>query len=201
MLTRHRRLLKPIVFTIAGLLLLALNRPAGKELFVASSPHDAALITRLRTLSPTVNPEEAEKVAYTAVTTGLELRRKWHVNGISSAFLPGLQNLLIKMGMRKGGYCFQYCIELLLRLDALKVQTLEFHWAESEVGTPAENNGIVVTARGQPFAEGIVLDNWRYQGLLAWTQVTKDPEYRWREGSSYAAAVRQANVPKSAPSR
>jgi hypothetical protein len=127
------------------------------------------------------------------VTTGLELAREWHVSGVSR-WLPGLQNLYVKMGARKGGYCFQYCSELLRRLDALKLQTLELHWAESQPGTMSENNGIVVTARGQPFQKGILLDNWRAQGHLAWTEVTKDPEYRWKENKSFAALVlRSAN--------
>jgi hypothetical protein len=156
------------------------------ELFVARSADDAALRRRIAALSPTVSPEDARRVAYCAVTTGLELAREWRVVG-GAAWVPGLQNLFIKMGARKGGYCFQYSAELLVRLDALKLQTLELHWAESLANTMGENNAIVVTARGQPFDQGILLDNWRYAGHLAWTQVTMDPEYHWTENKSEAA--------------
>ncbi|TMP97031.1 MAG: hypothetical protein E6L07_03745, partial [Verrucomicrobia bacterium] len=75
--------------------------------------------------------------------TGLELRREWRV-----VWLPGVQNLLVNMGARKGGLCFQWATELLVRLDALKLQTLELHWAESFANTSGEHNVIVVTARG-----------------------------------------------------
>jgi hypothetical protein len=185
--------LAPVMFAMVPLLLLALYPAPGKELLVASSAEEPALIMRIKGLSPTVSLDDARQVTYCAVTTGLELARKWRVPGIA-AWMPGLQNLFIKMGARKGGYCFQYSAELLVRLDALKLKTLDLHWAESQVGTTAENNAIVVTARGQPFEKGVLLDNWRCQGHLAWTQVTADPDYHWKEGKSFAAVVlRRAN--------
>jgi hypothetical protein len=113
---------------------------------------------------------------------GLELRREWRV-----VWLPGLQNWLVNMGARKGGLCFQWATELLVRLDALKLQTLELHWAESFANTSGEHNVIVVTARGQAFEKGILLDNWRYSGQLVWTQVAMDPEYHWTENKSELA--------------
>jgi hypothetical protein len=114
--------------------------------------------------------------------TGLQLRREWHV-----VWLPGVQNFLVNMGARKGGLCFQWATELLARLDALKLQTLELHWAESFANTNGEHNVIVVTPRGQAFEKGILLDNWRYSGHLVWTQVATDPEYHWRENKSELA--------------
>ncbi len=156
------------------------GRPRG-ELFVASSADDAALTRRIAAFSPSVSPDDARRVVYTAYTTGVELRRQWRV-----VWLPGVQNLLVNIGARKGGLCFQWATELLVRLDALKLQTLELHWAESFVHTGAEHNVIVVTARGQLFEQGILLDNWRYAGHLVWIQVSMDPEYHWKENKSEA---------------
>lgn len=189
----------PGLLTMAPLLLLALFAKPDKELLVASSPDDPALRARIQALSPAVSLEEAQRVTRCAVTTGLELAREWRVPAVA-AWLPGLQNLYIKVGARKQGYCFQYSRELLLRLDALKLQTLECHWAESQPGTVSENNAIVVTARGQPFAQGVLLDNWRCQGRLAWTSVTRDPEYHWKENKSFAAQVlRETSTGESKP--
>ena len=50
-------------------------------------------------------------------------------------------------------------------------------------GLPSEHNVIVVTAKGQPFAQGILLDNWRYGGNLVYGPVAADPNYRWTENS------------------
>jgi len=193
MFCRRSSPLAPGMFAIVPLLLLALFPPPNKDLFIATSANHSELVTRIKALSPTVSVDDAQRVADCAVTTGVELARKWRVVGIAS-WLPGLQNLYVKLGWRKGGLCFQYSTELLIRLDALKLQTLEFHWAESQPDTVSENNALVVTARGQPFEKGVLLDNWRCQPHVAWTQVTRDPEYHWKENKSAAAlALRSAN--------
>ncbi len=183
----HRSLLLGVrTFAVVPLLVLALSSPWGSgrrgELFVVWSADDPSLRTRIAALSPTVSPDEARRVAYAAYITGRELHREWRV-----AWLPGIQNFLVNMGPRKGGLCFQWATELLVRLDALKLQTLELHWAESGPNTGAEHNVIVVTARGQAFGEGILLDLWRYSGSLVWAHVGMDPDYRWTENKSELA--------------
>ena len=154
----HRSLFLEVrTFAAVPLLVVALSSPLGTgrrgELFVAWSADDPALRMRIAALSPTVSPDEAQRVADTAYMTGRELHREWRV-----AWIPGIQNFLVNTGRRKGGLCFQWATELLIRLDALKLQTLELHWAESGPNTGAEHNVIVVTAKGQPFGEGILLD-------------------------------------------
>jgi hypothetical protein len=148
----------------------------------ATSADDPALRGRIAALSPSVRPEEAQLVARCAYTTGRELKREWRV-----VWPPGLQNFLVNTGQRKGGLCFQWATELLLRLDALKLKTLELHWAESFETTASEHNVIVVTAVGQPFQRGILLDNWRYGGRLIWGPITGDPQYQWKENKAEAA--------------
>jgi hypothetical protein len=153
------------------------NEPA-----FATSADDAVLRGRIAALSPSVRPEEAQLVARCAYTTGRELKREWQV-----VWPPGLQNFLVNTGARKGGLCFQWATELLLRLNALKFETLEFHWAEAFERTASEHNVVVVTARGQPFYQGILLDNWRYGGRLIWGPVTEDPHYQWKENKAEMA--------------
>lgn len=152
------------------------------ELVLATSAEDAALRARLVALSPSVNPEEARRVAYIAYTTGQELARKWRM--VSS---PTMQSFLINIGLKKGGYCYQFATELLLRLDAQKLKTLELHWAESDAETDTEHNVIAVTARGQPFPQGIMLDNWRRSGRLLWGPLNGDPDHTWQENKDALA--------------
>ena len=186
MQTRRRRC-QIRVFALAASLAFVAYGPAAlarprSELVLATSAEDPALTARLAALSPSVDPEEARRVAYIAYTTGRELARKWRM--VSS---PTLQSFLINIGVKKGGYCFQFATELLLRLDAEKLQTLELHWAESDAGTDTEHNVIAVTARGQPFAEGIMLDNWRHAGHLLWGPLNGDPSHTWHENKGAAA--------------
>lgn len=150
-------------------------RPRG-ELVLAKSAEDPALIDRLVQLSPTVSRDEARRVASISYTTGRELALKWKMGSS-----PTIHSFLINMGIKKGGYCYQFATELLLRLDAQKLKTLELYWAESDAGTDTEHNVISVTAKGQPFEQGIMLDNWRHSGRLLWGPLTGDPSHTWVE--------------------
>src|SRR6476646_1203976 len=95
----------------------------------ATSEHDPALTAALVRLSPSVNPDEARRVAFTAYTTGRQLAAEWRM-----VWPATMQSFLIHVGARKAGHCYQYANELLLRLDALKLRTLELHWAECNPG-------------------------------------------------------------------
>jgi hypothetical protein len=150
-----------------------------KEPAFATSVDDPVLINTIANLAQPVKTEEARRVAECAYNTGRDLKREWKV-----VWPPGLQNFLVNTGQRKGGLCFQFATELLIRLDKLKLQTIELHWAESFIQTLSEHNVIVVTAKGQPFEQGIILDNWRYGGRLVWGQVLADPHYQWRENKA-----------------
>jgi hypothetical protein len=170
----------PYRLRIAGfflaLIVLGTTTYAKKNPEFATSADDPVLRGRIAALSPSVDPEEARRVAATAYTIGRELKREWKV-----IWPPGLQNFLVNTRQRKGGLCFQFAERLLLRLSEQKWDTLEFHWAESFERTPSEHNVIVVTAKGQSFYQGIILDNWRYGGRLVWGPVVEDPHYQWHE--------------------
>jgi hypothetical protein len=151
----------------------------GGDVVPATSENDPALTAGLAQLSPSVSPDEARRVAFTAYTTGRQLAMEWRM--VSPATM---QSFLIHVGARKAGHCYQYANELLLRLDALKLRTLELHWAECGPGAFDEHNVIAVTARGQPFEQGILLDNWRHSGRLVWGPVKGDPPFRWQENQA-----------------
>ena len=127
----------------------------------ANSADDPKLRSGIMALAPGIDPEEGLRVTQIAFNTGRDLKKEWRV-----VWPPGLQNFLVHTGQRKGGLCFQFAERLLWRLSAQNWNTVEFHWAESFETTPAEHNVIVVTAKGQNFYRGIILDNWRYGGHL-----------------------------------
>jgi hypothetical protein len=154
----------------------AMARRPGWGLFMATSAEDPVLVARLVGLSPSVDPEEARRVVSVTYTTGRELARKWKMGSS-----PTFHSFLINAGIRKAGYCHHFATELMLRLDALNLKTLEQHWGESDAGTQTEHNLIVITAKGQPFEQGIMLDNWRRSGRLLWGPLHGDPDHKWNE--------------------
>jgi hypothetical protein len=184
------------IFALAMLLIFADSAPAVEgrrpnELVLATSAEDTALRARLVGLAPSVNPEEARHVAFIAYTTGLELARKWEMGSS-----PTMHSFLINIGVKKGGYCYQFATELLVRLEAQNFKTLEFHWAESDAGTDTEHNVIAVTARGQPFEQGIMLDNWRRSGHLLWGPLNGDPDHTWQENkAAYFSRIKRKPAP------
>jgi hypothetical protein len=143
-----------------------------------------ALATQLAALSPKVDPKEAKAVAECAYATARRLRSQYHMFGT-----PIFNNFLVYHGFRKRGYCYQWTEDLLLVLDTLKLKTLELHWGESYAGTWRENNCVVVTAKGQQFNHGMILDCWRHFGHLRWNLVPSD-EDRYFENAKYAQLVR-----------
>ena len=166
------------------------------ELPAQLSPHDALrahlLGDRIAALSPSVRRDEALRIAECAYATSKQLRHDYGVIGGP----PSLQNFLVNLGIRKRGLCFQWAEDLLQQLDALKVTTLELHWAEAYAGSWREHNCVVVTAKGQPFRDGILLDCWRHSGHLFWSAVISD-NYPWIEDRKYAGIARSKFAAKT----
>jgi hypothetical protein len=123
-------------------------------------------------LAPDVDPGEAEMLSVTAHTTSRTLARQYRI-----VLNPEFQNFLINIGVRKRGYCAHYARDIGARLKELKLKTLVLHWGAAYAGTTGEDNCLVVTARHQPFQDGIILDGWRRAGRLFWSAVRKDREY------------------------
>ncbi len=134
----------------------------------------AALQGRLTGLGPHPDHVEARRVAETAVSHSLRLAEEYRV-------VPPARwhNVLIQVGIRERGLCFHWTEDLMLHLQALALSSFDLHWAVAHRGSDLrEHNSVVITATGQPFEEGLVLDPWRNSGDLFWTRVDRD-SYPW----------------------
>jgi hypothetical protein len=143
------------------------------------------LANELASLSPRVNRDEARLLADCAFATVTKLRREYRMFGT-----PIFNNFLIYHGLRNRGYCYQWSEDLLVALDKLNLKSLEIRWGEHDPNTWRENNCIVVTAKGQPFKRGIMLECWRHLGHLYFGPVASDWEL-YVENSAYARLVRE----------
>src|SRR5437763_4264734 len=148
------------------------------------------LANQLASLSRRVDPNEATLVAQCAFSTVARLRQEYRMFGT-----PIFNNFLVYHGLRKRGYCYQWSEDLLLALDTLQLKTLELHWGEAHAGTWMENNCLVVTAKGQAFERGMILDCWRHFGHLRWNLIPSD-EDRYYENAKYAHFVRNRAAAK-----
>ena len=142
------------------------------------------LADELASLSPRVNRDEAKLLADRAFATVTKLRREYRMFGT-----PIFNNFLIYHGLRKRGYCYQWSEDLLVALDKLNLKSLEVRWGEHDPNTWRENNCLVVTAKGQAFNRGIMLECWRHLGHLYFGPIVSDWE-TYTENPSYAQRVR-----------
>jgi len=124
-------------------------------------------------LSPhTVDPREAALLSETAHQMSRQCARDYGVHGD-----PAIHNYLIHIGVKKRGICADYAHDIGAKLKELRFQTLVLHWGAAWPKESDENNALVVTARNQPFIDGIVFDGWRRGGRLFWCAVKDDAEY------------------------
>jgi len=176
------------LFFIFAFLLLAHAATASDETSIKN------LSNALAGLARDVDPAEAEQLSVTAHTTARKLKRDYRV-----VLNPEFTVFLVNIGMRKRGWCGHWAQDIGARLKELNLKTLVLHWGVAYDHTSSENNCLVVTARNQPFQDGIILDGWRRAGRLFWCPVVKDDEYEmeqhyghsgitmWRENMEWSA--------------
>ena len=149
------------------------------------------LAKQLAALSRRVDPNEAKLLAECAYATVARLRPEYRMFGT-----PIFNNFLVYHGWRKRGYCYHWTEDLLLALDKLNLKTLELHWADAYRDTWQENNCLVVTAKGQPFERGMILECWRHFGHLRWNLVPSDQD-PYYENTEWAEKVRARAAAKT----
>ena len=154
------------------------------ELPAKESARAEELANQLAKLSRRVDPQEAKVLAECAYATVARLRQEYRMFGT-----PIFNNFLVYHGLRKRGYCFQWTEDLLVALDTLKLKTLELHWGDTHRDTWRENNCLVVTAKGQPFEQGMILECWHHFGHIRWNLVLSD-EDPYYDNAEWAAKVR-----------
>jgi cell division protein FtsB len=119
---------------------------------------------------------EAGQVAQTAVTYSNQLAEEYHL--VRPAVL---HNVLIRVGLKDRGLCYHWTEDLLKELQSLDLRTYQLHWGVAHRGSELrEHNSVVITARGQAFEKGLVLDPWRNSGDLYWALIKTD-RYPWQE--------------------
>jgi hypothetical protein len=130
----------------------------------------------LAALNQGTNLIEARELAETAIGYSIFLTEEYQV--VRPAVL---HNVLIRIGLRNRGLCYHWTEDLICRLQKLNLKTFQLRWGVAHQGSDLrEHNSVVITARGQAFDQGIVLDPWRNSGDLYWARVKTD-RYPWRE--------------------
>ena len=189
----HTRIVAGIMAALAvsSALVSAERQPRHFEVPAKEAAKADELAGQLARLSRRVDLNEAKLLSDCAFATVARLRQEYRMFGT-----PIFNNFLVYHGWRKRGYCFQWTEDLLLALDKLKLKTLELHWGDTYRDTWRENNCLVVTAKGQAFDRGMILECWRHFGHLRWNLVPSDQD-PYYENTKWAAKVRARAAAKA----
>ena len=132
-------------------------------------------------VSPDVD-REAALLAATAVHEAREISRQFRVVGPA-----WFHNCLVNTGVRDGGLCWHYMTELYLRLARLEPRYFDLHCGVRDPGRLfLEHHCVALTARGQPYPTGLVLDPWVKGGNLVFFPV-RSPGSPWIEDPDFRA--------------
>lgn len=139
-----------------------------------SADHIDTLRAEILALGDAVDPHEAAILADTSVRHAAALADAYDmVRPIE------IHNALVNLGLRKRGLCYQTAEDMYVRLRDLRLNTLDLHWGVAHKDDLwLEHSGVIVTARGRRFDEGLVIDAWRHSGRLRWARVEED-RYPW----------------------
>ncbi|MCL3883660.1 hypothetical protein [Marivita sp. GX14005] len=144
----------------------------------------AAVRDALLAMDASVDREEAARAARIAVQQPLVWARAWRMTDP-----PLMHNFKVVHGLREKGVCQDFADAMHVALRDEGFRTLEIHRALGNIRTLGlEHATVILSARGQPMEQGIVLDPWRLgQGRLWFGRTTEDPRYEWETPESARA--------------
>ena len=134
------------------------------------------LATGIMALSPDIDPEEVRRAARIAITYPLQLREEY---GVTDP--PLIHNMKVNAGLRPRGLCWQWADDMQARLAAENFRTLSLHRAIANADTRLriDHSTVIVSALNDDMFKGMVLDPWRYGGILFWAPTLEDKKYVW----------------------
>ncbi|MEM6387618.1 MAG: hypothetical protein AAF718_15430 [Pseudomonadota bacterium] len=126
-------------------------------------------------LRPDIMPEEADRAARVAFSETRSLAIRYQITDP-----PLIHNTKVNLGLKPRGLCWHWAEDIERRLDAEGFETLEMNRAIAEGrGVRIDHSTAIISAKGDGFANGIVLDPWRTGGELFFAPVVEDTRYRW----------------------
>lgn len=169
------RRLSQALFLVAALALAACGAPPPGGPEAANPAEVARLASAVASFGPGVDEAEAARLAQIAHDYPRQLAREYNVTDP-----PLVHNTKVNLGLRDRGLCYQWADDIEARLRQEGFETLEFHRAiANDYSIRIGHSVVIVSRRGDPMHQGIVLDGWRNGGRLFWSRTTEDPRYEW----------------------
>jgi len=134
-----------------------------------------ALEKLFRGLGDRVDADESKALARDSFTFAYRLSERYEL-----VWPPLWHNTLVNVGLKERGLCYQWADDMLAHVKEGGYHSFDFYLGVSGQGTLWEHNTLVVSAKGEPFEQGVVLDPWRDSGELYFAKVSEDEKYQWQ---------------------
>lgn len=136
----------------------------------------AALAAMIVQIGDAIDPQEAQTAAQIALLYPRGLRVSY---GVTDG--PLVHNMKVNAGLRPRGLCWHWAEDIQKRLLAENFKTLDIHRAIANADSwRLEHSTALIGPKGGTWNEAIIVDPWRYGGVLYWSKVPQDTRFDWR---------------------
>ncbi|WP_254439024.1 hypothetical protein [Ruegeria arenilitoris] len=165
---------KPMIWALTTLAILGLGACSSAP--PARSDDVARLAAQIQALGPEVDPEEAQRAARVTYAYTAQLAQEYQITDP-----PLIHNAKVNKGLRPRGLCWHWAEDIERRLKQENFRTLTLHRAIANADNPfrIDHSTAIISRRGDSMYEGVVLDPWRYGGVLFWSPLREDTRYEW----------------------
>ncbi|WP_254437049.1 hypothetical protein [Ruegeria arenilitoris] len=165
---------KPMIWALTTLAILGLGACSSAP--PARSDDVARLAAQIQALGPEVDPEEAQRAARVTYAYTAQLAQEYQITDP-----PLIHNAKVNKGLRTRGLCWHWAEDIERRLKQEKFRTLTLHRAIANADNPfrIDHSTAIISRRGDSMHDGVVLDPWRYGGVLFWSPLREDTRYDW----------------------
>ena len=134
------------------------------------------LAAQIQSLGPDVDPAEAQRAANIAYSYTAQLAREYEITDP-----PLIHNAKVNKGLRPRGLCWHWAEDIEKRLNQENFKTLTMHRAIANADNPfrIDHSTAIISRKGETMYQGVVLDPWRYGGVLYWAPLPQDTRYDW----------------------
>ena len=183
-----RTLLYPLLL-LGALALTACSAPP-PETGKSEAQSIAELTQSIRALGDHVDSEEATRAATIAYQYTSQLAVEYEITDS-----PLIHNTKVNAGLKPRGLCWHWAEDIQNRLNAEGFESLQVHRAIANADNPflIDHSTALISAKGDTMYEAIVLDPWRYGGVLFWAPFAEDDRYDWHPQAEVLERKRQQN--------
>ena len=165
---------KPMIWALTTLAILGLGACSSAP--PARSDDVARLAAQIQALGPEVDPDEAQRAARITYAYTAQLAQEYQITDP-----PLIHNAKVNKGLRPRGLCWHWAEDIERRLKQERFRTLTLHRAIANADNPfrIDHSTAIISRRGDSMYDGVVLDPWRYGGVLFWSPLREDTRYEW----------------------